>query len=99
MDSGSIKFVVTVNDSAGNSYTSSEHQGFVPVINHPPEAQNITLSRSSSLILLPIYTKHLVVEEFGKWALLEVTSQVFVIFIGLIACKPNFSICSSEIRN
>ncbi|MHA2405097.1 MAG: LamG domain-containing protein, partial [Candidatus Kariarchaeaceae archaeon] len=56
MDSGSIKFVIFVNDTAGNSYTSSEHQGFVPVINHPPEAQNVTLSRSSSLELLPIYS-------------------------------------------
>jgi hypothetical protein len=56
MGSGSIKFVITVNDTAGNFYTSSEHQGFVPIINHPPEAQNITLSRSSSAVLLPIYS-------------------------------------------
>jgi hypothetical protein len=29
MDTGTIKFTITVNDTAGNSFTSSEHQGYV----------------------------------------------------------------------
>jgi hypothetical protein len=56
MNSGSIKFVIIVNDSAGNSFTSSEHQGYVPIINHAPEASNLTLSRDQSSILKPIYS-------------------------------------------
>ncbi len=43
---------------------------------------NISL-KLIGLIMLPIYTDHLVVEEYGKWALLEVTSQVLVILIGV----------------
>lgn len=42
---------------------------------------NISL-KLVGLILLPIYTEHLVVEEYGRWALLEITSQIFVIIIG-----------------
>ncbi|MHA2304865.1 MAG: DUF2341 domain-containing protein, partial [Candidatus Hodarchaeales archaeon] len=56
MNSGPIKFVVTVNDTAGNSFTSSEHQGYVPIINHYPVASDLTLSRSQTEVLLPIYS-------------------------------------------
>ena len=42
---------------------------------------NISL-KLVGLILLPIYTEHLVVEDYGRWALLEITSQIFVIIIG-----------------
>ena len=56
MNSGSIKFVIKVNDSAGNFYTSSEHQGYVPIVNHFPIAKDLTLSRSSTEILLPVYS-------------------------------------------
>ncbi|MHA2167566.1 MAG: DUF2341 domain-containing protein, partial [Candidatus Hodarchaeales archaeon] len=56
MDSGSIKFVISVNDSAGNSFTSGEHQGYVPIVNHFPIAENLTMSRDSGLVLLPIYS-------------------------------------------
>jgi hypothetical protein len=54
LDSGSIKFVITVNDTAGNSFTSSEHQGYVPIVNHFPVAENLTLSRDPSSVLLPV---------------------------------------------
>ncbi|MFW9777439.1 MAG: DUF2341 domain-containing protein [Candidatus Heimdallarchaeota archaeon] len=56
MNSGTIKFVVRVNDTAGNNFTSGEHQGYVPIINHYPVASDITLSRSQSEISLPIYS-------------------------------------------
>ncbi|MFW9855154.1 MAG: DUF2341 domain-containing protein [Candidatus Thorarchaeota archaeon] len=56
MDSGSIKFVITVNDTSGNSVTSGVHQGYVPIINHFPLAENLTLSRDSGSVLLPVYS-------------------------------------------
>ncbi|MHA1989439.1 MAG: hypothetical protein ACW98A_00650 [Candidatus Hodarchaeales archaeon] len=43
MDSGQIFFIISVNDTVGNSFSSVEHQGFVPIINHSPIAGNITL--------------------------------------------------------
>jgi hypothetical protein len=51
---GTIKFVITVNDTAGNSFTSAEHQGLVAGTNQPPIAENVTLSSSGAAIILPI---------------------------------------------
>ncbi|MFW9854565.1 MAG: DUF2341 domain-containing protein [Candidatus Thorarchaeota archaeon] len=48
MNSGTIKYVVIVNDTSGNSITSSEHQGYVPIANHAPTASNIVLNRIST---------------------------------------------------
>jgi O-antigen/teichoic acid export membrane protein len=42
---------------------------------------NISL-KLIGLILLPVYTDNLLLEEYGQWALLEVTSQIFVIIVG-----------------
>jgi len=56
MDSGPIYYEIIVNDTAGNSFTSSEHQGFVPIVNHPPEVSDLTLSRVQYSVLLPIYS-------------------------------------------
>jgi hypothetical protein len=53
---GTIRFVITVNDTKGNSFTSSEHQGFVPIVNHAPIAGNLTLSRDQAMELLPVYS-------------------------------------------
>ncbi|MHA2224051.1 MAG: DUF2341 domain-containing protein [Candidatus Hodarchaeales archaeon] len=65
MESGQIKFVITVNDTAGNSFTSSEHQGFVPVVlNHAPAALNLTLSRDQNVVLLPIYSNSTLYLEY-----------------------------------
>ncbi len=52
MIEGTMNFVITLNDTYGNSFTSSEHPGFV--VNTPPEASNLNLSRNSSSILLPV---------------------------------------------
>jgi hypothetical protein len=55
MVSGSIDFVITVNDTAGNEFTTITHSGFVP--NHTPEVNNITLSRDPiNHYLLPVYS-------------------------------------------
>lgn len=35
------------------------------------------------LILLPIYTDKLTTDQYGMWSILEITSQIFVISIGL----------------
>ncbi|MHA2101128.1 MAG: LamG-like jellyroll fold domain-containing protein, partial [Candidatus Kariarchaeaceae archaeon] len=43
MDSGQIFFKISVNDTAGNLFTSAEHQGSVPVINRFPIVENLTL--------------------------------------------------------
>ncbi|MFX0185408.1 MAG: DUF2341 domain-containing protein, partial [Candidatus Hodarchaeota archaeon] len=52
---GSFDFVITVNDTAGNYFTSTTKAGFVP--NHAPEVSDITLSRDSiNHYLLPIYS-------------------------------------------
>jgi hypothetical protein len=56
MDSGQIYFEIIVNDTGGNTFTSVEHSGFV--INHVPVASNLTLSRSSSAVLLPVYSNN-----------------------------------------
>ncbi|MHA1967456.1 MAG: DUF2341 domain-containing protein, partial [Candidatus Hodarchaeales archaeon] len=48
MGTGTIKFTITVNDTAGNSFTSSEHQGYVPLVNQAPEASGLTLSRDEN---------------------------------------------------
>ncbi|MHA2316242.1 MAG: DUF2341 domain-containing protein [Candidatus Hodarchaeales archaeon] len=52
MIEGSIDFVITVNDTNGNSFTSSTHPGFV--LNTPPEASNLYLSQSFSSVILPV---------------------------------------------
>ncbi len=44
LNSGTIYFTVTVNDSYGNSYTSPEHQGYVPDKNHAPSVSDLTLT-------------------------------------------------------
>ncbi len=44
MDPGTIFFEIIVNDTVGNTETSSLHQGYVPEVNHPPTASNLTLS-------------------------------------------------------
>ncbi|MHA1946204.1 MAG: DUF2341 domain-containing protein [Candidatus Hodarchaeales archaeon] len=49
-------YVIWVNDTAGNSYTTTPIPDVIPDINHPPEAQDVALSRDNSLILLPIYS-------------------------------------------
>lgn len=49
---GSINFVVKVNDTKGNTYTSSEHPGYAP--NLVPIAENVTLSSNESSDVLPI---------------------------------------------
>jgi hypothetical protein len=56
MNSGSIKFTITVNDTAGNSFISSEHQGYVPIVNHAPVASGLTLSREENTVLQPIFS-------------------------------------------
>ncbi|MHA2138965.1 MAG: DUF2341 domain-containing protein [Candidatus Hodarchaeales archaeon] len=52
MIEGTMNFVITVNDTYGNSFTSSEHPGFV--LNTPPEASSLNLSQNSSSVLLPV---------------------------------------------
>ncbi|MFX0151342.1 MAG: DUF2341 domain-containing protein, partial [Candidatus Hodarchaeota archaeon] len=49
-------YVITVNDTAGNSNTTSPIPDVVPDFNSPPEAQNVTLSRDIALELLPVYS-------------------------------------------
>jgi len=49
-------YVIWVNDTTGNSYTTTPIPDVIPDINHAPEAQNIALSRDNSLVLLPIYS-------------------------------------------
>ncbi|MHA2305322.1 MAG: hypothetical protein ACXACU_07995, partial [Candidatus Hodarchaeales archaeon] len=56
MDTGTIKFTITVNDTAGNSFTSSEHQDYVPIVNQAPEASGLTLSRDENTVLQPIFS-------------------------------------------
>ncbi|MFX0121681.1 MAG: DUF2341 domain-containing protein, partial [Candidatus Hodarchaeota archaeon] len=55
MPNGEINFKIFVNDTAGNSFTSTEHQGNV-FVNHPPVAENLFLNTppyysNTSLIL------------------------------------------------
>ncbi|MFW9904138.1 MAG: DUF2341 domain-containing protein, partial [Candidatus Thorarchaeota archaeon] len=45
MANGDIEFKIFVNDTSGNSFLSSTHPGVV-WINHPPIAENLTLSPS-----------------------------------------------------
>ncbi len=52
MIEGSINFVVKVNDTRGNIFTSSEHPGYAP--NIVPIADNITLSSNEISVVLPI---------------------------------------------
>lgn len=40
-------------------------------------------TRLIGLILLPLYTDRLTTEQYGMWSLLEITSQIFVIAVGL----------------
>ncbi|UCG01078.1 MAG: DUF2341 domain-containing protein [Candidatus Heimdallarchaeota archaeon] len=58
LGSGLFKYVITANDTAGNSFTSSEHQGTVPITNHAPIVENITFSRDPSTPLLPVYSNN-----------------------------------------
>jgi hypothetical protein len=52
---GSFDFVITVNDTSSNSFTSITNSGFVA--NHAPEVSDITLSRDPiNHYLLPIYS-------------------------------------------
>ncbi len=53
---GQIRWVVTVNDTAGNSFTSAKILGYVPIMNHEPFVENQSLSRDPNTILLPIYS-------------------------------------------
>ncbi|MFX1285665.1 MAG: hypothetical protein ACFFB5_18640 [Promethearchaeota archaeon] len=52
MIEGSINFVVKVNDTKGNTYTSSEHPGYAP--NLVPIAENVSLSRDAFSEELPV---------------------------------------------
>ncbi|UCE38991.1 MAG: hypothetical protein JSW00_07155, partial [Thermoplasmata archaeon] len=59
MSNGEIFFKIFVNDTGGNSFTSTEHQGNV-FVNHPPVASNLNLNTlpyysNSSLILTYTY--------------------------------------------
>ncbi|MHA1969932.1 MAG: hypothetical protein ACW964_19330, partial [Candidatus Hodarchaeales archaeon] len=58
LDSGAIKFIVIANDTSGNSFTSSEHLGYVLIDNHEPIAENLTLSRDPDTGLLPVYSNN-----------------------------------------
>ncbi|MFX0120814.1 MAG: LamG-like jellyroll fold domain-containing protein [Candidatus Hodarchaeota archaeon] len=58
LDFGLFKFVIIVNDTAGNSFTSIEHQGIVPITNHAPIVENITLSCDPSIPLLPVHSNN-----------------------------------------
>ena len=55
MANGPIDFQIFVNDTSGNDYTSTPHQGNV-FINHPPMISDLTLSRDPIIVLLPIYS-------------------------------------------
>lgn len=48
------------------------------------------------LILLPIYTGYLTTEQYGMWAILEVTSQILVIMVGLRLSTSMIRFYSSE---
>jgi hypothetical protein len=56
MENGNIDFVITVNDTSGNEFTSTTHSGTV-YINTAPVASNVTLSRDDLIQeLLPIFS-------------------------------------------
>ncbi|MHA2334453.1 MAG: DUF2341 domain-containing protein, partial [Candidatus Hodarchaeales archaeon] len=44
MESGPISFIIIVNDTKGNNYTSSPHPGYVPDVNHVPSVDNLIFS-------------------------------------------------------
>jgi O-antigen/teichoic acid export membrane protein len=48
------------------------------------------------LILLPLYTSYLTTEEYGIFAILEVTSQLFTIIFGLQLSTAMLRFSSSE---
>ncbi len=52
MIEGAINFVITLNDTYGNSFTSSEHPGFVA--NTPPEVSDLNFSQNYSSVVLPV---------------------------------------------
>jgi len=56
---------------------------------------NISL-KLIGLILLPVYTGHLPLEAYGRWGLLEITSQILVIIIGLRLSTAMIRFYSSE---
>ncbi|MFX1505314.1 MAG: LamG-like jellyroll fold domain-containing protein [Promethearchaeota archaeon] len=55
---GTFYFDILVNDTYGNIRVSANHQGFAPSdpSNDPPSVGNLTLSRSTSSVRLPIYS-------------------------------------------
>ncbi|WP_455141422.1 DUF2341 domain-containing protein [Candidatus Hodarchaeum mangrovi] len=52
MIEGTINFVVTVNDTNGNTFTSATHPGYVA--NNPPSISNLQLSRNPLTLDLPV---------------------------------------------
>jgi hypothetical protein len=54
MDTGTFDFVITANDTVGNSFTSVAHSGFVG--NHIPVASNLFLTRTQGIEVTPIYS-------------------------------------------
>ncbi|MHA2335107.1 MAG: DUF2341 domain-containing protein, partial [Candidatus Hodarchaeales archaeon] len=53
---GQINFTIIVNDTGGNTFTSTEHTGNVLSTNNVPVAGNLTLSRDQASVLLPVYS-------------------------------------------
>ncbi|MFW9995303.1 MAG: hypothetical protein ACFFD4_24920 [Candidatus Odinarchaeota archaeon] len=51
---GTFYYVITVNDTGGNSYTSTQSQGYSTGVK--PEASDLTLSRDLNAVLLPVYS-------------------------------------------
>lgn len=54
------------------------------------------LSKLVGLILLPLYTEHLTTEEYGVLALLEVTSQLAIVFFTFKIPQAMLRWCSTE---
>ncbi len=53
-------------------------------------------SKLIGLILLPLYTQHLTTKEYGILALLEVTSQILILLLGLNLGTALLRWCSAE---
>lgn len=53
-------------------------------------------SKLVGLILLPLYTEHLTTSEYGMLALLEVTSQILILLLGLNLSTAMLRWCSVE---
>ena len=54
------------------------------------------LSKVAGLILLPLYTSYLTTEEYGALALLEVTSQLLIVFFSFKISTAMLRWCSTE---